>query len=76
MKGLLDILFNKKTALPELMATVRQANPYRKMAKETHKHLKCENLLKMLFDESEPGKVLLTDIMYMRYGTQANGRNC
>ncbi|NOU71830.1 IS3 family transposase [Paenibacillus sp. LMG 31458] len=27
-----------------LVATLRQANPYRKMAKATQEHLTCENL--------------------------------
>ena len=52
-----------------LVATLRQANPYRKMAKATQEHLTCENLLKRKFNQGEPEKVLLTDITYMRYGT-------
>lgn len=51
-----------------LVAKVRQANPYRKMAKATHEHKTCPNLLDRQFDQGEPDKVLLTDITYMRYG--------
>lgn len=51
-----------------LVAKVRQANPYRKMAKATQEHRTCPNLLERQFNQGEPGKVLLTDITYMRYG--------
>ncbi|GGG86384.1 hypothetical protein GCM10010918_50720 [Paenibacillus radicis (ex Gao et al. 2016)] len=52
-----------------LVATIRQANPYRKMAKATQEHRTCPNLLERKFDQGEPEKVLLTDITYMRYGS-------
>lgn len=52
-----------------LVAVIRQANPYRKMAKATQEHHTCPNLLKRQFDQGEPEKVLLTDITYIRYGT-------
>lgn len=51
-----------------LVAVIRQANPYRKMAKATHEHQTCPNLLKRQFDQGEPEKVFLTDITYLRYG--------
>jgi putative transposase len=51
-----------------LVAVIRQANPYRKMAKATHEHRTCPNLLKRQFDQGEPEKVFLTDITYLRYG--------
>ncbi|WP_239551563.1 IS3 family transposase [Paenibacillus elgii] len=51
-----------------LVATIRQTNPYRKMAKATQEHRTCPNLLERQFDQGEPEKVLLTDITYMRYG--------
>ncbi|CAM4230015.1 transposase InsO family protein [Paenibacillus endophyticus] len=51
-----------------LVAKVRQANPYRKLAKATQEHRTCPNHLDRNFDQGEPGKVLLTDITYMRYG--------
>lgn len=51
-----------------LKATIRQVNPYRKMAKATQEHLTCPNLLKRQFDQGEPEKVLLTDITYLYYG--------
>lgn len=51
-----------------LVATIRQANPYRRMAKATHEHKTCPNLLQRQFDQGEPEKVFLTDITYLRYG--------
>ncbi|MCP3806190.1 IS3 family transposase [Paenibacillus sp. Lou8.1] len=51
-----------------LVAVIRQANPYRKMAKATQEHRTCPNLLKRRFDRGEPEMVLLTDITYMHYG--------
>lgn len=45
-----------------LTATIRRANPYRKMAKATQQHQTCPNLLNRRFDQGEPEKVLLTDI--------------
>ncbi|MBE5394071.1 IS3 family transposase [Brevibacillus borstelensis] len=51
-----------------LTATIRRANPYRKMAKATQQHQTCPNLLNRRFDQREPEKVLLTDITYMHYG--------
>jgi transposase InsO family protein len=55
----------------ELFAQVRQANPYRKMAIATHENQTSPNLIKRQFNQGEPGKVLLTDITYLRY---CNGR--
>jgi len=52
----------------KLIAAIRQANPYRKMAKATQEHQVCPNLLKRQFNQGEPEKVLLTDITYMHYG--------
>ncbi|WP_238192193.1 IS3 family transposase [Paenibacillus sp. L3-i20] len=52
-----------------LVAEIRQANPYRRMAKATQEHLTCSNLLKRQFDQGEPEKVFLTDITYLRYGS-------
>jgi len=51
-----------------LVAEVRQANPYRKMAKATHEQQTCPNLLNRQFDQREPEKVFSTDITYLRYG--------
>jgi putative transposase len=51
-----------------LVTKIRQINPYRKMAKATQEHKTLPNLLNREFDQSEPGKVYLTDIMYVYYG--------
>ncbi|MED4717203.1 IS3 family transposase [Bacillus badius] len=51
-----------------LVTKVRNANPYRKMAKATQEHRTCPNLLNREFNQEEPGKVLLTDITYLYYG--------
>jgi putative transposase len=50
-----------------LIAKVRRANPYRKMAQATQEHLICPNLLQRQFNQGEPEKVLLTDITYLSY---------
>lgn len=51
-----------------LVATVRQANPYRKMAQASQEHKTLPNVLQRQFDQGEPQKVLLTDITYLYYG--------
>lgn len=51
-----------------LVAKIRQINPYRKMAKATQEHKTLSNVLDRKFDQSVPGKVLLTDITYVYYG--------
>ncbi|WP_174735238.1 IS3 family transposase, partial [Mesobacillus harenae] len=42
-----------------LVAKIRKANPYRKMAKATQEHLTCPNHLNREFEQDEPGKALL-----------------
>jgi putative transposase len=51
-----------------LVATIRTANPYRKMAKATQEHQTFPNLLDRQFDRGELDMVFLTDITYLRYG--------
>jgi transposase InsO family protein len=51
-----------------LVTKIRQINPYRKMAKATQEHKTLPNLLNREFDQSEPGKVYLTDITYVYHG--------
>lgn len=53
-----------------LVAKIRQANPYRKMAKAHQESQTCPNLLNRQFNQGEPWKVLLTDITYIGH----NGR--
>jgi putative transposase len=52
-----------------LVTKIRQINPYRKMAKATQEHKTLPNVLNREFDQSEPGKVFLTDITYVYYGS-------
>ena len=51
-------------------AKVRRANPYKNIAKATQEHKTLPNILNREFTQDEPGKVLLTDITYLKY----NGR--
>ncbi|GED18115.1 transposase [Aneurinibacillus migulanus] len=51
-----------------LVAKIRCANPYKKMAQATHEHKIRPTLLKRNFDQGEPQKVFLTDITYLFYG--------
>jgi putative transposase len=54
-----------------LVAKIRQANPYRKLARATQEHKTCDNILNRQFHQDEPEKVLLTDITHLSYN---NGR--
>jgi putative transposase len=54
-----------------LIAKIRRANPYRKLALATQEHQPCDNVLNRQFNQGEPEKVLLTDITYLKYD---NGR--
>ncbi|MFC0229606.1 IS3 family transposase, partial [Bhargavaea ullalensis] len=56
------------TGLYSLHASIRRANPYRKMAKANQEHRTVPNLLNREFDQDEPGKVLLADITYLYHG--------
>lgn len=47
----------------------RRPNPYRKMLKATEEHRVVPNRLKREFRQETPGKVLLTDITYLYYGS-------
>jgi putative transposase len=51
-----------------LVATIRKANPYRKIEKTTQEHATCLNLLVRQFDQGEPYMVFLKDITYLNYG--------
>lgn len=52
----------------DITCPLRKANPYRKMAKATKEHRVVENVLNRQFQQTTPGKVLLTDITYLAYG--------
>lgn len=51
-----------------IICPIRKANPYRRMAKATKEHRVVPNLLQRNFKQGIPGKFLLTDITYIRYG--------
>lgn len=55
-----------------LYCPIRQANPYRKMAKEIQTNAVADNLVKREFRLHGPRKILLTDITYIPY----NGTFC
>lgn len=51
----------------EIVCPIRKANPYRRMAKATKEHRTCQNELQRNFKQGVAGKVLLTDITYLKY---------
>lgn len=51
-----------------LMCPIRQANPYRRMAKAMHTSNVAPNLVNREFEKYGPRMVLLTDITYIPYG--------
>jgi Transposase and inactivated derivatives len=51
-----------------IVCPIRKANPYRRMAKATKDHSVVPNILQRNFKQGIPGKVLLTDITYIKYG--------
>lgn len=52
-----------------LVTRIRRARPYKKMAEALQEHKTCPNVLKRNFAQGTPGKVLLTDITYLYYGS-------
>lgn len=52
----------------KLVTKVRRSDPYAKMAKATQEHRTCQNHLGRQFNQTEPEKVFLTDITYLKYG--------
>ena len=52
-----------------IVCPIRKANPYRRMAKATKEHKVLNNKLKRNFKQEVAGKVLLTDITYIQYGS-------
>ena len=69
-----DINFNRKKIQRlmrkyQIICPIRQANPYRRMAKATQEHRVVSNILNREFQQSTPAKVMLTDITYLPYGS-------
>lgn len=52
-----------------ILCPIRKANPYRRMMKATREHTVVPNLLNREFKQEVAGKVLLTDITYLQYGS-------
>lgn len=55
----------------DIICPIRKANPYRRMMKATKEHTVLPNVLNREFKQNKPGKVLLTDITYLKYGNGA-----
>jgi transposase InsO family protein len=53
----------------DIFCPIRKANPYRRMLKATAEHQVVANRLNREFKQGLPGKVLLTDITYLTYGS-------
>ncbi|WP_337988626.1 IS3 family transposase [Lysinibacillus sp. JNUCC 51] len=53
----------------QIICPIRKANPARRMAKATKEHRTCPNELQRNFKQGVAGKVLLTDITYLTYGS-------
>lgn len=51
-----------------LRCAIRKTNPYKKIGKALKSHMVI-NIVNHNFDTREPGKVLLTDITYVFYGS-------
>ncbi|WP_286138573.1 IS3 family transposase [Bacillus sp. AFS055030] len=51
-----------------IVCPFRKANPYRRMMKATKEHRVVPNRLNRQFKQEVPGKSLLTDITYLKYG--------
>lgn len=53
----------------EIICPYRKSNPYKRIAKATIEHRVIKNILNRNFKQATPGKVLLTDITYLPYGS-------
>lgn len=53
----------------EIVCPIRKANPYKQIAKATKEHTVVSNILNRNFKQDIPGRVLLTDITYLPYGS-------
>lgn len=69
-----DLIINRKCIQRimrkyDIVCPIRKANPYRRMLKATREHTIVPNILNRNFKQGLVGKVLLTDITYLPYGT-------
>lgn len=73
LNGDSNIIFNRKRIQRimrkyHIICPIRQRNPYKQMRKATIEHATFKNILNRNFKQNIPGKVLLTDITYLKYG--------
>jgi transposase InsO family protein len=73
LAGKYGIIFNRKRIQRimrkyDILCPIRKRNPYKRMQKANQEHRKVENILNRNFKQTMPGKVLLTDITYLKYG--------
>ncbi|MDR3586022.1 MAG: IS3 family transposase [Desulfosporosinus sp.] len=73
LEGKYGIIFNRKRIQRimrkyGIVCPIRKSNPYRRMQKANQMHHKVKNILNRKFNQTVPGKVLLTDITYLKYG--------
>ena len=73
LEGEFGIRFNRKRIQRimrkySIICPIRHSNPYKKMCKATAEHFTFKNTLNREFKQNVPGKVLLTDITYLKYG--------
>jgi len=73
LNGDSNIIFSRKRIQRimrkyHIICPIRQRNPYKLMRKATIEHATFKNILNRNFKQNIPGKVLLTDITYLKYG--------
>ncbi|WHY17583.1 IS3 family transposase [Paenibacillus sp. G2S3] len=74
LEGQFKVIYNLKRIRRimkkySIVCPFRRANPYKRMMKATQEHRVVPNLLNREFKQNIPGKVLLTDITYLFYGS-------
>ncbi|MFU1798741.1 IS3 family transposase [Paenibacillus azoreducens] len=74
LEGQFKVIYNLKRIRRimkkyDIVCPFRKANPYKRMMKATQEHRVVPNLLNREFKQNIPGKVLLTDITYLFYGS-------
>jgi hypothetical protein len=73
LAGNFGIIFSRKQIQRvmrkhHIFCPIRKRNSYKKMQQANQEHHKTENILSRNFKQSIPGKFLLTDITYLKFG--------